>query len=253
VLLSVTAIATGLAKGHLASLIITVVFVFGLFVALWAFSLMSRQQSGFWATTGKIAGAVTLSAILALFCTVLVYVATGFPVWMDHWFQPGFSVPAPANVSAKPGASLLERRDWTTDGHSRSWIVREDRALADAVSASASAAEIDNATDVSRDPRTEITVTWDRSMPSDTNIEISIKEKNQAGDFPPPLAGIPAQTGTASITGLHSGTLYEIRIVAEQRQRRSNPVFKYVATDADQLARLMQRFGGSAVVGGVLG
>ncbi|MBR1164628.1 fibronectin type III domain-containing protein [Bradyrhizobium elkanii] len=212
VFLSVATIATSLAKGNLVSLVLSLVIVFALAIGLWAFSRMASatELSTFWKATGKVAGATVVASIIALFCCILIYIASGHPIWMDHWFQPAAFVSPPGNVNVRPGAaSENKRRFASTDTNADTYPVG--------------------------DRRSSITVSWDQGMPDDTNVEISIRQKGLADDFPLPARVVPGQAGSALIVGLRPGTVYEVRLNAELWSRRSTPVFKFVATDADHL------------------
>lgn len=191
VFLSVVAIATSLIKSNFASFILTMTLMFGLFVLLWAFGQMIKAQGSFWPFVGRISASVLLVAIIGLFCAIFLYMATGYPTWMDRWFSQ-IPVSAPDKIHIKTGAKGAP------------------------------------------DPRTSVTVAWDRNVPAGTDMEVSIRKRGFDGEFSKPVVE-KAEHGSARIEKLDSGTRYEIRVVAIYRSRRSEPRYGFVATDADRL------------------
>jgi hypothetical protein len=104
ILLSVAATAASLFKGNTGSLIITLVVMFGFFIALFALDRITRATRGFWSNFGRIVSVVVVGAITLLFVEILVYVGTSYPAWLDVWFRPGYKVDPPAKVEFRTGA-----------------------------------------------------------------------------------------------------------------------------------------------------
>lgn len=218
VLLTVVSVVTGLVKsGSFISVIITIVMVFGLFIALWAFDRMTKSRDRFWKWTGKFAGGVVIVAMVATFVSILTYIAFGQPAWMDAWFRPGYVIEGPTGT----GVSLGSRTD---EGPARAntvsrfaWFISP--ALAD--------------DQIERDPRFTVTVTWSPNMQARTMIEVSIKRHGQIEGFPPPIKALDAGVGSATIGGLSEGTTYDLQIVARRDGRRSKPQAFRITTNAD--------------------
>ncbi|MGO9443979.1 MAG: hypothetical protein ACLPXB_04285 [Thiobacillaceae bacterium] len=228
VLLAVVSAITGLAKGgsgSLASVMLTAVITFGLFIALWAFERMTKAEGEFWSWVGKVAGVVVLFAMVAVFCSVLSYLAVGQPAWMDAWFRPGYHIDGPTHVDVRAGALLKPKRDAMTG-----WRVTDPTlGLAKWFVGTARADEVP----ARGDPHTTVTVIWDRSLPARTRVEIAIKPHNDTTNFPSPIKVVEGDAGVAQIGGLKEGTTYDLQIVAEKDGRRSLPSPLLFTTDAD--------------------
>src|SRR5262249_1001702 len=52
-----------------------------------------------------------------------------------------------------------------------------------------------------------ITVGWSTNVQPGTTVEVSLRRKGETGEFPAPVARVPAEQGTARITGLKAGSV----------------------------------------------
>jgi hypothetical protein len=226
-LLSITAVIENFYSQQLASFFITLAVVFCLLLALWGFERITHSANTFYKSLGQFLSATTLGGIVLLFITVLVYIGSGYPVWMDQWFRPNYIVDSPSGVTVKAGALYNMKGSVTR-------ISKLSTLSGSFLSSLVSTAE-GSENPPPNDRRTTITVTWNQNVSPDLQVEISVRERsNPARDFPPPRS-FSGQIGTATITGLRSGTVYEVRVVNNINSRLSKPVILLVATDADGL------------------
>lgn len=103
-LFAVSSVIAGWAGSKLGTIILVAVVVFGFMVALFGFERMSKARSGFYSRLGMFLATVTLVCILSLFITVLVYIGSGKPVWLDRFF--GYA-PANAPIAALDAGDIL--------------------------------------------------------------------------------------------------------------------------------------------------
>ncbi|MBY5396975.1 fibronectin type III domain-containing protein [Rhizobium leguminosarum] len=219
VLLSIVSVLTGLAKsGSVISVVITIVIVFGLFVALWAFDRMTKSRDPWWKWTGKIAGSVVIAAMIATFVSILSYIVVGRPAWMDAWFRPGYAIDGPTLTNVNVGNLTIEVPKIANSVSMIDWFFAPAMAQ----------------DQMARDPRSTLTVTWSPNMQAGTTIEVSIRQHGDEKGFPSPATEVDAGVGRAIIEGLIEGTTYEVQVVARRDGRRSKPQAFQATTNADQ-------------------
>ena len=239
VLLSVAATGVSLFNGNMAALIITLVVMFGFFIALWALDRITRATRGFWQNFGRILSVVVVGAIALLFVEILVYIGTSYPAWLDVWFRPGYKVDAPSNLKLRPGAEAPSFR-YAGRGLLVPRLVPFQTPLINHVRhprGSACQMGMERPPGTTPDRTTSITVSWSPSVQQGTSVEISVRRKGEAGEFPEPVVTTPGEQGTARVTGLKPATAYEVKIVNVLRARRSAPEIGAIATDADLTPR----------------
>jgi hypothetical protein len=243
VLLSVAATATSLFNGNIPALVITLVVMFGFFVALFALDKITLATRGFWQRFGKVLSVVVIGAITLLFVEILLYIGTSYPPWLDIWFRPGYRVDPPAGIELRPGARAshssfagrglsIPRRP--TPEIPSIHVVRYKRGTACQMGG-------EHPRGTTQDRSTSVTVTWSPNVQAGTKVEISIRKIGESGEFPPPALSVPGEQGTARISGLMPGTVYELKLVNILHARVSDARTGLVATDADlkPLGRLL--------------
>lgn len=235
VLLSVAATAASLFNGNIPALVITLVVMFGFFVALFALDKVTRATRGFWGTFGRVLSIVVVGAITLLFVETLVYIGTSYPAWLDIWFRPGYRVDPPQNMQLRPGASnalpSIRGRGLAFDRGS----LPKRLPMIPARYQRGTACQMGGKRPVGTSPEqtSSITVGWSTNVQPGTTVEVSLRRKGESGEFPAPVARLPAEQGTAHITGLKAGTVYEVKLANVLHSRTSEATSDSVATDAD--------------------
>jgi hypothetical protein len=96
-LFAVASIVAGWSGNKLATVVLTAVIVIGFMVALLGFERLARARNGYYAKLAIVLITTVLAAVLTLFVTVLIYIGSGYPVWLDTFF--GNRTPAAPSVS----------------------------------------------------------------------------------------------------------------------------------------------------------
>lgn len=105
-LFAVASIIAGWSGDKLATVVLTAVIVIGFMVALLGFVRLSNAGGGYYARLAIVLTTAVLVAVIVLFMTVLFYIATGNPVWLDTFFG-NQTPPAPsASIEQKNSRSL---------------------------------------------------------------------------------------------------------------------------------------------------
>ena len=108
-LFAVASIVAGWSGNTLATVVLTAVIVMGFMVALLGFERLARARNGHYARLAIILITVVLVAVLALFITILVYIGSGYPVWLDTFFG-NRTPPAPsASIEREDSESITVR------------------------------------------------------------------------------------------------------------------------------------------------
>jgi hypothetical protein len=94
-LFAIASVIAGWGRSDLGTFILIAAVVFGFALGVLGFERLARARSVFYARLGMVLITLTLGAILSLFVTVLVYVGTGSPIWLDTFFHPGPPAAAP--------------------------------------------------------------------------------------------------------------------------------------------------------------
>jgi hypothetical protein len=91
-LFSIASVIKAWSGGALGTIILIVVVVIGFAIATLGFERLSKNQDPFYSYMGKFLTSVTLIAVTILFLTVLIYIGTGHPVWLDRFFPQSTTV-----------------------------------------------------------------------------------------------------------------------------------------------------------------
>lgn len=94
-LFAASALIVGWAGGSLATLILMACVVFAFAIAVLGFDRLARNAKGFYAVLAGFFITVLGVSILTLFVTVLIYIGTGWPPWLDRILKLGAPPPAP--------------------------------------------------------------------------------------------------------------------------------------------------------------
>ncbi|TPM13492.1 fibronectin type III domain-containing protein [Mesorhizobium sp. B2-3-5] len=94
-LFAIASVIAGWSGNKLSTIILTVVVVFGFMIALLGFQRLATAKDGYYSKLAIALTSVVLVLIVALFGTVLIYLGTGYPPWLDRFF--GYeTAPAPS-------------------------------------------------------------------------------------------------------------------------------------------------------------
>lgn len=217
-ILFVAAMAASYFKGDNSSYLINLVLTTLLAFIVLGLDRVSRERGKWWQIFGNALITLILIAVTAVILTILYYIPTGQPPFLDVWFRRDFRIEKPKDVSFS--SNFVE------------------------LIGSASAKEVEVGFPIRfREYRSKVVgnraqqdsrmVRWTPTAGDDIMIEISLRKEGEA-TFTVIRGDIPAQVGFYKIDGLSRGSVYEVRVVASRHGRKSDPEFKRSGIAADE-------------------
>ncbi|TBE49911.1 hypothetical protein ELH06_12430 [Rhizobium ruizarguesonis] len=258
ILITLASAFLAITRGGMGPAIISIVVVVVLCLVVLGLIWIAERKEKLWQWVGAILIITALTAIVALFLTILIYIGTGYPVWLDVWFGPALTVDAPKEVKVSKTDVQSGGFDLITTGAISSTsaatkakvspvnVVRHDDGSFEVLSESKgpSVRQDENKTSglgLIRDRRSpgmiapiatyERQIQWDKNVYKDVTMEVEVSSRG--GGKYHSTTREDGQLGAATINGLFSNEFYEYKITALRKGRRSLPVTGCFATPLD--------------------
>lgn len=238
--------------------IISIVVVVVLCLVVLGLVWIAERKEKLWQWVGAVLIISALAGIVALFLTILIYIGTGYPVWLDVWFGPPITVDAPKGVKVSSSGAGSQNSDPVTTASisaaaaatkpkdSPVNVVRHDDGSFEVLTESKGPSvrqdeDKNNGLGLIRDRRSkgmiapiatyERQILWDKNVFKDVAMEVEVSSR-EGGNFHTTKRA-EGQLGTVTIDGLLSNELYDYKITAIRKGRRSLPFTGCFATPLD--------------------
>ncbi|MDX0985791.1 hypothetical protein GOL22_27210 [Sinorhizobium medicae] len=254
ILLSLSSILLGTYRGRLGAVIISIAVIVSLFLVVTGLLWIADRRGKYWQWLGIFLITPLLAGTALLFLTILFYIGSGYPAWLDVWFGPGITVDAPGGIGVSGSKTDSDAAGKETIGQTRSSseissvkyknVVREDDGSFTVLTESRGLSVVEERQDggigLIRSRRSPSMIApvatysrkikWDKSTLQDTGIEVQLRER---GSKEVTTIVRPSSDGFAEFTDLLSNRYYDYWVTAIRKGRRSTSITGCFATPLD--------------------
>ncbi|WP_338893847.1 hypothetical protein [Sinorhizobium meliloti] len=256
ILITLASAFLSIARGSMGPAIISIVVVISLCLVVLGLVWIAERKEWLWQLVGGVLVTAVLAGIVTLFLAILVYIGTGYPAWLDVWFGPAVQVDAPEGVGVggaddiikakdpRPGMTLASTSAGSKETPPRNVIRHDDgsfEVLTESKGDSVREEPTSQGIGLKRARRSsqmiapiatyERQITWSKSAYEDVTIEVEVT--GRGGDKYQVTVQEPSQSGSARFTGLLSNEMYDYKVTAIRKGRRSPTVNGCFATPLD--------------------